>query len=79
MATRLFTEAGTALGRAIAGAEVLLDLDRVVIGGGVALGAWDLIADPLEAALRDTARLSFARDMPVVRPGSDVFPTCRDR
>ncbi|MFN2520768.1 MAG: ROK family protein [Candidatus Limnocylindria bacterium] len=67
VARRLFHDAGTALGLAIAAAQVLLDLDRVVVGGGVALGAWDLLAAPLEYALRDAARLSFARDLPVVR------------
>jgi len=64
-AGQLFDEAGTALGRGIAAAAALCDLDRVVIGGGVALGAWDLLRPPLAAELAGAARLQFVRDLDV--------------
>ena len=60
-AAQLVEEAGTAVGRGIAAAAVLFDLDRVVIGGGVALGAGDLLMRPLRRALAEDARLEFAR------------------
>ena len=66
-ARSLFLDAGRALGRAIASATALLDLDLVVIGGGIALGAWDLIDRPLEEELRSRSRIAFARDTRVMR------------
>jgi glucokinase len=66
LAARLFAEAAAGLGRAIASAESLLDLDRVVIGGSVAIGAWDLIAGALESELRARARSAWARDVQVM-------------
>jgi glucokinase len=60
----LFSEAGTALARGIAAAAVLCDLDRIVIGGGVAIGAWDLLAPALEAELARTLQIEFARELP---------------
>ena len=45
----------------IAAAAALLDLDRVVIGGGVALGAGELLLGPLRRALGEDARLAFTR------------------
>ena len=48
-------------------AAALLDLELVVIGGSIALRAWDLLGPPLEAALRRSARLDFTRDVRVVR------------
>ena len=68
LAARLIRDAAHALARAIAGATNLLDLDRVVIGGGVA-GAGDLLFDPLRAELRRRARLAFSRDVEV-RPAA---------
>jgi glucokinase len=66
-ARSLFTDAGQALGRAIASAAALLDLDLVVIGGGVALGAWDLLGPHLVEELRVRSRIAFARDLRVAR------------
>lgn len=59
-AARLIQEAGVAVGRGIAAASVLLDFDRVVIGGSVALGAGDLFMGPLRDALAAETRISFA-------------------
>jgi glucokinase len=67
-ASRIYVDAGGALARGIASAAALLDLDRVVIGGGVTLGAWDLLEPALVAELALRARLSFTRDLKVV-PG----------
>ncbi|HEV8654149.1 MAG TPA: ROK family protein [Candidatus Limnocylindria bacterium] len=66
-AERLYLEAGRALARGIASAATLLDLDRVVIGGGVALGAWDLLEVPLLAELAVRTQLSFTRALSVLR------------
>ena len=66
-ASRLYVDAGRALARGIATAAALLDLDLVVIGGGVALGAWDLLEPPLRTELALRARLSFTRDVQVLR------------
>jgi glucokinase len=63
----LFAEAGMALGRGVAAAAVLCDLDRIVIGGGVAMGAWDLVAPALEAELASVLQIEFARDLRVHR------------
>lgn len=60
-AAQLIEEAGTAVGRGIAAAVALLDVDRVVIGGGVALGAGELLLRPLRRALAEDARLEFTR------------------
>jgi glucokinase len=56
-------EAGIAVGRGIASAAALLDLDRIVIGGGVALGAGELLMGPLRRTLELDARLDFTRDI----------------
>lgn len=60
LAARLFNDAATALGRAIASAANMLDLDRVVLGGGL-IQAGDLLMVPLERELRRRARLAFSR------------------
>jgi glucokinase len=65
LAGALFARAGRALGRGIASAAALVDLDRVVVGGGVSQ-AGALLFDPLRAELARRARLSFTRDLPVV-------------
>jgi len=65
VARRLIEEAGIAVGRGVAAAAVLLDIDRVVVGGGVAAGAGDLLLEPLRRELARTARLEFCRDVTV--------------
>jgi glucokinase len=62
-AVDLFADAGRALARGIASGAALLDLDRVVIGGGVGFGAWDLLWPALYAELAAAARLSFTREL----------------
>lgn len=68
LANRLYTDAGRALARAIASAAALLDLDRVILGGGVAL-AGELLCAPLRQEWRGRARLSFTRDLTIVPAG----------
>lgn len=65
-ASQIYGDAGRALARGIASAAALLDLDRVVIGGGVALGAWELVEPSLVLELALRARLSFTRDLKLV-------------
>jgi glucokinase len=66
LAQELFRTAGAGVGRGIASAAALLDLELVVIGGSIALRAWDLLGAPLEAELAATARLDFTRHVRVV-------------
>ncbi len=66
-ASAIYVDAGRALARGIASAAALLDLDLVVIGGGVAVGGWDLLEPPLRAELALRARLSFTREARVMR------------
>lgn len=65
LALAAFERAGTALGSAIAGAVALLDLDMVVIGGGVGR-AFDLLAGPLNTAFDAHTGLDFTRARRVV-------------
>jgi glucokinase len=65
LAAELFGTAGGALGRGIASAAALLDVERVILGGSIALLAWDLLGPPLEQELRASARLDFTRDVSV--------------
>jgi len=65
LAARLMCDAGVALGRAIANAANLFDLDRVVIGGGIAQ-ADALLFPPLHRELRERARLPFLADLAVL-------------
>src|SRR5439155_22268891 len=58
--------AGEGVGRGIASAAALVDLELVVLGGSVALRAWDLLGPPLEATLRASAQLDFTRALRVV-------------
>ena len=67
LASKLYREAATALGRAIASVEALCDLELVVIGGSIGMHAWDLLEAPLAEELRSTARFEFTRDLPVSR------------
>jgi len=66
-AERLYADAGDALGRAIASVEAMCDLELVVIGGSIALRAWDLLGPTLEASLRASARFEFTRDIRVAQ------------
>jgi glucokinase len=67
LASELLRTAGEAVGRGIASAAALLDLELVVIGGSIALRAWDLLGPPLEATLRASAQLDFTRAVRVVQ------------
>ncbi len=58
VALQAFRRSGEALGLAIAGAVTLLDLDLVVIGGGVA-AAGPLLFEPLAAVLPTLCRFGF--------------------
>jgi glucokinase len=66
LALRLMRDASFALARGIASAANLLDLDRVVIGGGVAQSG-DLLFVPLEEELKRRACLSFSHNVEVRR------------
>ncbi len=68
IAVAAFDRAAGALGMAIAGAVTLLDLDLVVIGGGVA-GAGPVLFDPLAASYARYAALGFAA-APRIRPAA---------
>jgi len=59
VALQAFRRSGAALGLAVAGAVTLLDLDLVVIGGGVA-AAGPLLFEPLAEAYTRYAALGFA-------------------
>jgi glucokinase len=65
LAAYLFKTAGEGVGRGIASAAALLDLELVVIGGSIALQAWDLLGPPLHAELKRSARLDFTRALKV--------------
>ncbi len=66
LAMELFRTAGEGVGRGIASAAALLDLELVVIGGSIALRAWDLLGPPLQSELEHSARLDFTRSVRVV-------------
>src|SRR5690348_7223268 len=68
LARRLLDDAAHALAVGIAAAAHLLDLDRVVIGGGLAQ-AGDLLLEPLRRALPSHTRLAFLRGLEV-RPAA---------
>ena len=65
VAVQAFHRGATALAAMIASVGAVCDLDRVVIGGGVARSGRTLF-DPLNAALATYAGLSFIRDLRVV-------------
>lgn len=75
LASRLVRDAALALGRAIATTANILDLDRVVLGGGL-IQAGELILGPMHRELRRRARLAFSRHVEVrtaeLGPGSGV-------
>jgi glucokinase len=60
IAQEAFRRASDALATAIISAAALIDLDDVVIGGGVA-AAGDVLFHPLRQALRARAGLGFIR------------------
>lgn len=64
LALEIFCDVGLALARGIAAAAALIDLDRVVIGGGVSVAA-DLFLPALRAELDACARLDFTRGLEV--------------
>jgi glucokinase len=70
VASAAFVRSAQALGAGIASAAALCDLDRVVIGGGVAR-SWDLLEPPLRTALETYAGLAFVRRVEVVRSELD--------
>jgi glucokinase len=70
VARRAFERSARSLAAGIASAAALCDLDRVVIGGGVAR-AWDLLEPPLSAALETYAGLAFVRRVEIVRSELD--------
>jgi len=61
-AAELMHDAGVAIARGIADAASLLDLDRVVLGGGL-IQAGGILLDPLRNELRERARLPFTRNL----------------
>jgi glucokinase len=65
VALQAFRRGATALAAMIASVAAVCDLDRVVVGGGVAKSGRTLF-DPLEAALAGYARLDFIRGLRVV-------------
>ncbi|MFI7618097.1 ROK family protein [Nonomuraea terrae] len=65
IASRAMRRAGRAIGIAIASATHLCDLDLVTIGGGLSQAGQPLFG-PLEEALREHARMGFARRVEVV-------------
>lgn len=67
VALAAFRRAGEAIGMAVAGAVTLLDLDVVVIGGGVA-AAGPILFDPIADGYARFAALEFA-SLPRVVPG----------
>lgn len=67
IAVAAYTRAGWALGVAIASAVSLLDVDAVVVGGGLSQ-AGPLLFEPLRAAYADHAGLDFAREVPIDPP-----------
>jgi glucokinase len=65
-AREAFQRAANALAAGIVSAAALVDLDEVVIGGGVA-GAGEVLFQPLLAALPDLAGFDFVRRVRVSR------------
>lgn len=64
VAMAAFDRAGGAVGRVVAGVVALLELDAVVIGGGLA-SAGALLFDPLRREFAAHAQLPYTRDTPV--------------
>ena len=66
VAVAALLRAGEALGVAAANAAHLLELDAVVVGGGLAVGAGDLILAPARAAFARHARMAFTARCAIV-------------
>ncbi|MFN2537297.1 MAG: ROK family protein [Mycobacteriales bacterium] len=64
VARRIVDDAGTRIGTALAGLVTLIDPERVVVGGDLAV-AGDLLLDPLVAAMRRGAMPAVADDVSV--------------
>ena len=64
-AVRIWEETVLYLGAGVANVINLLDPDCVVLGGGVALGASDLLLEPLQALVRDRCMPSLHREVPL--------------
>ncbi|HEY1484700.1 MAG TPA: ROK family protein, partial [Micromonosporaceae bacterium] len=65
VAVAAFARAGRALGVALAGAVCLLELELVVIGGGLA-NAGEVLLAPARAAFSEHAGMEFAARCPIV-------------
>ncbi|WP_184847330.1 ROK family protein [Allocatelliglobosispora scoriae] len=65
IAMQAFERAGQAIAAGIVTAAALCDVDRAIIGGGVAR-AGDLLFDPVRRYLRDYAKLEFLQRLNVV-------------
>ncbi len=65
LAVRLMSEASEALARAILDAAYVLDLDCVVLGGGLMTGAGDILLPPLLGWVRRRARLPFLQTLDI--------------
>jgi glucokinase len=68
IALAAFDRAGSAVGRVVAGVVALLELDAVVIGGGLT-SAGDLLFGPLQREFAGHARLHYTRGVPVRQAG----------
>ncbi len=68
VAIAAFDRAGSAVGRVVAGVAALLELDAVVIGGGLT-NAGDLLFEPLHREYAAHAQLHYTRATPVVKTG----------
>lgn len=64
LATRLISEAAEAIASTIAGVAALLDLDRVVLGGGL-VQSGPVLLQPMQEALTRNLQLSFTRNLEV--------------
>lgn len=70
LAMAAFERAGRALGIGFAGAAALLDIDRIVVGGGVS-NTGELLFEPVRRTLREYAALDYIRDQVEVVPSAN--------
>jgi len=61
--------AGIMVGRAVASAVNLLDLEQVLVGGSVALGFGDVFLDAANQELSERCKLEFSRGVKIARVG----------
>lgn len=71
-ARAVIQEAGWALADALLAATTLLDISHVVVGGGVVVGAWDLMSPAVTSRIADNPPVS-GRGI-IVRPSRLRFP-----